>query len=547
MSTRTTDTNAPPGGKAVVHPALHSNAKPSGIAVDALEDIQALVRFGHGGLRDSAFLLLCVKDASSAGRWLASVDISSASALTPPPARALQLAFTNDGLRALKLPDTLVAQFSDEFVDGMAGDESRSRRLGDTGDNAPNQWQWGSTECRPVHALLMLYARVGELEAYRDSILDADFGSAFEVVQTLPTDTLQTSEPFGFADGISQPRIDWDGTQRTDTHARDGYSNLLATGEVVLGYPNEYGQLTRRPLLDLDRFATSLPLPAASDEPGRLDFGANGCYLVLRQLEQDVDGFRQFIADRQDAGPPRRTDSRARLAAAMVGRQRDGTPLVSPSISTIPGIRSGDSKNQFNYDDDPDGILCPLGAHVRRANPRSGDLPSGLDGSFARLMARLGFGRSHKDGLDARDMVASSRFHRLLRRGRAYGPPLDSGETFEAQASVPEHGLQFICLVGNILRQFEFVQNAWMSGTAFAGTRPQSDPLLGTRDARLDGTPTDVFRRPDARGAAEVTEALPRFVRVRGGAYFFLPGIAAVRFIGAVAQSTPVMQGDRSP
>jgi deferrochelatase/peroxidase EfeB len=151
-------------------------------------------------------------------------------------------------------------------------------------------------------------------------------------------------EPFGFTDGISQPKIDWACRQSTNQHERDGYSNLLAAGELVLGYPNEYGLYTTRPLVDpqQDRLAGEL-LPKAADRPSLTDFGRNGSYLVIRQLHQDVPGFWQFL-DKETGSVPER---REQLAASMVGRMRNGAPLVPMAAEKIPGITSQDHDNHF--------------------------------------------------------------------------------------------------------------------------------------------------------------------------------------------------------
>ena len=101
------------------------------------DDLQALVRFGHGKLTDSCLMLLDIIDVAAAKQWLGKAPVSSAVAANPPPDTALQIAFSVQGLRALGLQESLINGFSDEFITGMADDESRSRRLGDTGENAP--------------------------------------------------------------------------------------------------------------------------------------------------------------------------------------------------------------------------------------------------------------------------------------------------------------------------------------------------------------------------------------------------------------------------
>ena len=54
---------------------------------------------------------------------------------------------------------------------------------------------------------------------------------------------------------------------------------------------------------------------------------------------------------------------------------------------------------------------------------------------------------------------------------------------------------------------------------------------LGLRLAAAGGTPTDGFSLPRGDGPGERIAGLPQFVTVLGGAYFFLPGIRALRFL----------------
>src|SRR4029077_18580945 len=159
-------------------------------------------------------------------------------------------------------------------------------------------------------------------------------------------------------------------------------------------------------------------LPQAEDDPARRDLGRNGSYLVFRELAQDVRGFWRFIAA-QTADEA----ARVALAQAMVGRRISGEKLIPASTSPIRGVGPDAAdirRNQFTYDDDPDGTLCPFGAHVRRANPRTGDMPGGRQGLIAQLIRMLGFG--HQDLSE--DVIAASRFHRIIRRGREYGDVL---------------------------------------------------------------------------------------------------------------------------
>ena len=458
------------------------------------DDIQGIIRFGYKRHTEACFLLLRVQDPTAARAWLATAPVTSAVTADPPPATVLQLALTSDGLRTLGLAESTLQGFSSEFTIGMGSDASRARRLGDAGTNAPSQWQWGSG-ARIPHVLLMLYALPGNLAAWQARI-EAECAAGFVILARLPCADLGDVEPFGFKDGISQPALDWDRTRPAVDAEQTTYNNLGCLGETLLGYPNEYGGYTDRPLLP-----PHAALPRAEDAPEQADLGRNGSYLVLRQLEQDVHGFWQWLdgAARHDPA------ARDKLAATLVGRTLDGTPLADAPPS---------DPNAFTYSADPRGIRCPLGAHVRRANPRTADLPPGDAGFIAWLTRTLGFDAPAL----AQDRVASTRFHRLLRRGREY--------------RTTESGLYFICLGANIARQFEFVQAAWLNAPQFAGLHGETDPLVGTREPDSTGHATDGFSIPQPTGPDQRLTGLPQFVTVRGGAYFFLPGIRALRYLG---------------
>jgi len=209
------------------------------------QDVQGLVRFGFGALKDASFFLLNIQDATAARSWIDKAPITTAEILDSPPKTALQLAFTPQGLQALGVAEDLIAGFSPEFLFGMAGDESRSRRLGDVAASSPETWKWGGPGNVP-HMLVMIYAQTGLLEGFTRAIQNTEWSTAFEILHCLPTSDLHGTEPFGFADGISQPTVDW---KRERKPAADElkYGNLLSLGEFLLGYPNEYGKYTHRP------------------------------------------------------------------------------------------------------------------------------------------------------------------------------------------------------------------------------------------------------------------------------------------------------------
>jgi deferrochelatase/peroxidase EfeB len=236
--------------------------------------------------------------------------------------------------------------------------------------------------------------------------------------------------------------------------------------------------------------------------------------------------FWQFI-NRQAGGDAAEAD---KLAAAFVGRTRTGDPLAPLQERAIPGIGTQPDQirqNQFTFDKDPSGRRCPFGAHARRANPRNTDYPGRPTDLVARGITMLGFGpKGFRD-----DLMSSVRFHRIVRRGREYGPrlsPLDA--LAPAPAGDPEQGLHFICLNANILRQFEFLQNAWIMNTKFSALTGESDPLLGNRVAIPPDPVTGDFTMQEDGVLRRRVSGLPQFITVRGGAYFLLPSLRALRY-----------------
>ena len=348
---------------------------------------------------------------------------------------ALQVAFTPSGLRGLGLPDRVMDRFSAEFREGMAS-PNRSRFLGDVAESDPLRWAWGKPQGPPIDCLTLLYAASPDILERRQADLKGRLAElGVSEVTELGTLELANQEPFGFRDGISQPII-------AGLPKATGNQRTVPAGEFVLGYPNARGQLTDRPMLPSadDPRRLLLPDPAGT---GQVDLGRNGTYLVLRQLEQDVDAFRRYLG--QATRRPDGTEDpgeQAALAAKMVGRWPSGAPLISAPCRDD---RALGGSNDFGYHGDPLGLACPLGAHIRRANPRDS-----LDPQPAA-------------SLDASDL------HRILRRGRSYG---------QAGTGRRETGLYFICLGGNLSRQFEFVQHTWLN-----------NPPAGRRNLHGSGAP----------------------------------------------------------
>jgi Dyp-type peroxidase family len=464
---------------------------------DTLErdDVQGLVVRGYGQLRAARYLLGEIVDPTKARGWLGRLDVATGVRRTTEV--AINVAFAASGVSKLGLPDNVLGQFSREFLDGMVT-EHRQRILGDVDDSAPGLWDWGGPGADPIDVLLLVFARdeatVASAVAAQERALR---GGGIRVVRTLDTVELEEREHFGFRDGISQPRL----KDLGPAPQRD----VVPTGELVLGYTNAYKRFTQRPLVDDARRI----LPEDRDGAGKRDLGRNGTYLVFRQLSQDVQGFWEFC-ERETRRLDGSVDgeARVRLATKLVGRWPSGAPLVLAPEADRPELEDANDFAYFHVD--PYGLRCPLGSHVRRANPR--------------------------DTLDpdpgTRRSVEVNKRHRLLRRGRKYGALLSRGsllsEGTEASWGEIERGLHFICLVGNIARQFEFVQHSWLNDPRFNGLYDHPDALLSP--APPNGRTFTVQAEP----VRERYSGLPRFVSVRGGAYFFLPGVRALRYLAAL-------------
>lgn len=483
-----------------------------------LDDIQGLVARGYKGLKHARFTLFAASDQAAAQALLSWLLPRVTTAGSFAADSALHVALTPAGLKRLGLAAERIAGFSAEFVVGMTAPD-KSRFLGDVEDSDPRSWDWGGPQSGPADGVVLLYAADRDVLDARQAELNQRLAEAgARRVATLDTRELTDYEPFGFHDGISQPVIEG----LSKAKAFYGHRRTVPAGEFVLGYPNAYGELTDRPLLPASEDPRRLLLPDPAGT-GAVDLGRNGTYLVIRQLEQDVDAFWRYAG--QASGQPDGARSpRARaLAAKMVGRWPSGAPLVkSPDHDD----RRFSQDNDFGYHaTDPFGLACPLGAHIRRMNPRDS----------------LGPG----PGSDA--SVRVSDMHRMLRRARSYdGPAVDDdtqaaavrNENAERLARGPTAaprgtGLYFMCLVGSLVRQFEFVQHTWLNGATFDGLYDDTDPLAGSRH------PSGATFTEPARPVRRRYRDLPQFVRTRGGAYFFLPGISALRYLSQLPGAVP--------
>jgi Dyp-type peroxidase family len=219
----------------------------------------------------------------------------------------------------------------------------------------------------------------------------------------------------------------------------------------------------------------------------------NGSFLAYRRLEEHVGRFREFLKANGNT-----TEEQELIAAKLMGRWRSGAPLVLAPEKDDPALGADPQRNNnFNYAKmDPHGYAAPLGSHARRMNPR--------------------------------DTAVNMNRRRMIRRGGTYGPPLPEG----APDDGIERGIAAFVGCGSLVRQFEFAQNVWVNDKNFHELGNERDPFIGTQDGTLE---YKIPKRPIRKKIV----GLPQFTTVRGGAYFFLPGIKALQFLAAGPSATP--------
>jgi Dyp-type peroxidase family len=380
--------------------------------------------------------------------------------------RWVSVAFTWQGLRALGLDEQALATFPEEFRQGMV---ARAEVLGDTGRNHPDRWV-GSLASPALHAIAILFARnpTERQRVTREHQAFLTSNPGVEVLSSLDLDGFPPFEyahdHFGYRDRLSEAQIEGSGVEPTP-----GSGAPVKAGEFILGHVDESGEL--------------VPLP----QPEILS--RNGTFMAYRRLQEHVGAFRNFL--RQHGGPT--TEGQELIAAKLMGRWRSGAPLVLAPEKDDPALGADYQRNNnFNYSKmDPQGYAVPLGAHIRRMNPR--------------------------------DTAANIQRRRMIRRGATYEPPLPEG----AQEDGVDRGIAAFVLCASLVRQFEFAQNVWINDPNFHELGNERDPFIGNQDGTFDMT---IPKRPIRR---KIT-GLPAFTTLTGGAYFLLPGIKALRYLAVL-------------
>jgi Dyp-type peroxidase family len=474
-----------------------------------------------------AFVLEYRSKVTTALRWATSRAYVQKIQTTKPDV-AINISFTFAGLLALGLPTRMLARLPPEFIDGM---KARAAILGDDeGDDANDgdplsQWDqvWGER----AHILVGLNALIDDLghaqpalqretdhllelcEKYDLAILRGHVGSDdrwqdahARLAKNKATYKPVPREHFGFIDGISNPVFEGQfGDPRADAAMAIGNGKVmarrpdgdndsrwapLATGEFLLGHPDEAQETD-----------DTAPPPAIM---------RNGTFLIYRKLHENIASFKTYFANTAEvyarANNVPVTDASMILKAKMAGRWEDGVPVaVAPTIAEWNAFNAryaGKDLDRpyvdFTYGDDIDGARCPVASHMRRTNTRDS-----LTGNSSALNNR----------------------RRILRRGIPYGETTDDDDK--------EHGIIFLAMCASISRQFEFVQQQWINYGLDANAGNDTCPIVGNRkgDAKFI-VPVD----PKSGETPFICADIPQFVEMRGGDYFFMPSMTALRMIG---------------
>jgi Dyp-type peroxidase family len=449
-------------------------------------DIQGFLLRGYT-FPVARFLFLEISEHQAGRKLIESLvgEITTGERWDKKPDSTLNIAFNYQGLVRLGLPDATLLSFPVEFFQGM---KARREILCDVGKNAPERWDPVWREGR-VHVWLGVYAqsqailevRCRRLQQQIETTGGATIVGTQDAGALVSNGQVTSKEHFGYSDGFGNP--DYVGVERNSQPGQgklmpDGSWTPLATGELLLGYPDEGGELPVAPVPHV--------------------LAINGSFMVYRKLHQNVATFRRYLKEKAQlyAG------GADKLAAKFVGRWPDGTPLELSPDQPDPAIVKDNNRNvNFTFGKDLDGTRCPIGAHIRRTNPRDA---FGFNGGLVNR-------------------------RRVTRRGLPYGAATPWDQPGDDSQ---EHGVVFMVLNASIFRQFEFVQQQWIEYGNDAHQGNDKDLLLGNHGGQgkmmIQGS-------EDPKNPPFMCGGLPNFVELRGGDYFFMPSITALRLIAAGA------------
>jgi deferrochelatase/peroxidase EfeB len=495
------------------HGKSESDVHSSGKATLDLHDIQGFILRGYRMPLVRHFLLTVKVPAEARkllGRFISGDEIDAPQLTTaedwhvgfaPGPADnpddvprhkpdyCLNVGITWPGLVALEVKDRVPTLSFKSFGAFIAGAAERAGLVGDTGASDPQNWIGGFGKGSD-HVMVTLHAMSPEAMTAYSGRLSALFaeGDAFREIWrvdgTAWTEMVDgkaafcSKVPFGYTDGITMTTIRGGPERYTPDHQQPCEPWLFVLRDDAENY--------------------FVPAPR--------ELGLNGSFAVFKMIETDVVGFENFLQSNKSKIDPEL------LAAKLCGRWRNGTPLaLSPETDSPAGGISPDEMNNYEYvnadgSGDPKGLRCPVGAHMRRINPRGQPVT----------------GQGQPGG--------SNNTHRVIRRGMPYGPNYDPTKPYDEI----QRGLLGYFINSSIENQYEFVLGHWVNDSEFAGAvrlNPKSkDPMIGTQNPA-----ESIFVIPQANGEPPIKiTGFSSFVTTKASAYCFLPSVTALKFISTL-------------
>jgi Dyp-type peroxidase family len=349
------------------------------------------------------------------------------------------------------------------------GMAARARQLGDEGVNHPQRWDL-------PFGTGQIHVGVSAFSDSEDKLRRA-LATARELYEGFSGVSVLHMQDFGAQPGDLNPLgykdgIDQPAIEGNGVDPLPGQGRPIKAGEFILGYPGESG--------------VPLPMP----QPDIL--GRNGTFVGLRKYQSRVGAFNRFLH-----AHGRTEEERELLAAKLVGRWRSGAPLtLAPDVDNPVLGADPQRNNDFDYSNDGHGRQAPFGCHIRRMNPR--------DTALSRL--------------------TDVNLHRLIRRGTTYGPPYDATAMSEADDETPR-GAYFLFISAKAMATIEFLQQEWVNDGNFMGLGSERDPIIGLQE---EGAVFTIPREP----VRHRVHGIETFNVLRGGEYFFMPSLSALKWLG---------------
>jgi Dyp-type peroxidase family len=436
-------------------------------------DLQGMVLGNIAGYRLVRHLIFSAPDAEALRRFVPKLRPLILFGTNKPTAAHGWVANLSFAARALEglLPPEVNGKLESTFR--AAPD---AERLGDLGASAPSNWWEKQFAGSEVSCFVHVHA-VGDeqLEAGTAEVLAE--AAAAGLVEKIPRASGGRLDGaflgfgpagkgarlhFGYVDGLSNAKVSWDGAPSPE--------RPVDFRSVVIGYYD-------------DRF------PCAPARDPAAEVLRDSSYLVFRWIYQDVATFERFLTAKAPAVFPRlpAADARELLAAKIMGRWRDGTPLcLSPDVPAPERCEEG-----FAYADDLQGLACPVSSHVRVMNPRDQKLSG---------------------------MAVTTGVPQIVRRGMPYGPEL-RGEVDDGV----DRGILGLFVCASIREQFMRLA-AWGARNNFSQSFPahgrDQDALIGNRS--VPGA-TREFRIPKGAAGGGTVSGLPDFIRTKATQYLLMP------------------------